>query len=234
MNNLLEFHEKITDIIAKKQLKRGTDRWKDVLIRAKDIAHPIELIKIALSNKANLATIARNSYSHIYGFDKIVLISSSSPHYCLRLHVWWGDSIASIENAHNHRWDFASNLLLGRYCIDIYTDTLKGESMNVYNCYTPKQGKCYRIEFLGQKLLQKTHSIELSQGSVYQLSYFVIHRVLQSALEPTISLVLQGPARKAAFQMYSDINVSTMPFPARRFSVKEVRNKLEKILTLLA
>ncbi|WP_433269263.1 hypothetical protein ACQPZF_06460 [Actinosynnema sp. CS-041913] len=53
------------------------------------------------------------AYRHPNGFLKIVLIAEVE--FQLRLHVWRPepDSPVATENVHNHRWDFASAVLVG-------------------------------------------------------------------------------------------------------------------------
>ena len=72
------------------------------------------LIKITLNDSDAMKAVKKGSYAHDNGFDKIVL--GSHANWKLRLHVWWPDSRHDYqENAHDHRWAFASTMIIGSY-----------------------------------------------------------------------------------------------------------------------
>lgn len=92
----------------------------------------IHLLQEIVEDPESLARIARRSYAHSLGFNKIILIEDWKQHffeenvppgkhgYDIRLHIWWPKraqekSIATAESKHEHKWDFTSRIITGGF-----------------------------------------------------------------------------------------------------------------------
>ncbi len=77
----------------------------------------IELIDQILQSPEILKLITKSSYRNITGFLKIVLVSSDTNSWKLRLHIWDQDG---LEDLHNHKWDFFSKIITGQIVQNTY------------------------------------------------------------------------------------------------------------------
>ncbi|MBL7781949.1 MAG: hypothetical protein JNM22_12080 [Saprospiraceae bacterium] len=153
----------------------------------------LDLVKDILNNEMLCNQIAANSYFHYNGFDKIILYESE---VCkLRLHIWWGSNIEYKENVHDHRWNFASWIVKGKYINEIYTDNDNfGNVFSEYH-YKPrdrKEKQSYPLEFIRQTKLKKDRIEELSEGMITKCETGTLHRVKPITGINTVTLFLQS------------------------------------------
>ena len=84
----------------------------------------IKIVQDILSTPELVQAIARRSYRHTLGFDKLVLLDpgvtltdgSRGFGFHLRLHIWWPGSnsgVPVVEGMHEHTFDFVSTVLAG-------------------------------------------------------------------------------------------------------------------------
>jgi hypothetical protein len=132
------------------------------------------------------ASIHENSESYIHdnGYDKIVLFQDETTKMKMRLHIWHPLLVPGIrrmrQNVHNHRWDFASIVLLG--CIDQATYRFSkegeaGEEFFHYRYYARGSKEHYDLEELGKAHLVSLGSERLRAGELYCVKNEVLHRV---------------------------------------------------------
>jgi len=125
-----------------------------------------------------------DSYTHDNGFDKIVFFEDNETKLKMRLHVWHPLVIPGTkrvrQNVHNHRWDFASIVLLG------HADQLtyrfaekdeKGEEFFYYRYYARGSKEHYELEELGKTKLVCLGSERFEAGQLYCINNEVLHRV---------------------------------------------------------
>jgi hypothetical protein len=146
---------------------------------------------------------------HPNGFGKIVLLSH--PSYKLRLHMWRSGEAPSAdaqENVHNHRWDFTMILLAGRYRHQEFRLTDDGEKFHAYT-YNSTAGKgSYTLTPVGPRALRCVFDAHLCAGSRYTISSEVFHRVIPDISRPAVSLVLEGPPKPSAVDVFAGEAVS--------------------------
>lgn len=231
------FHE-IQSLVTAGLIKRNgfhSSIWKELLLNICSITNPESLIKNVLSSEEHLDNISKMSYKHINGFDKIVLFNSEKELFKLRLHIWWPTKTAHFrEHIHNHRWNFATSIILGCYRLETYTRSKEGEPVYSYSYWSPEDWQTYRMVLRGQTHVKKMLDVDVSKGTSYQLEHSVLHRVTQLTKSGTVSLVLQGQALKKNTSVLTDmpvLNPSSMP--AKRFSVNKLVNKLQNCVALL-
>jgi len=156
-----------------------------------------QLINDAVSVDSERDAIGRRSYSHINGFDKIVLLASDEPAYKLRLHIWWPSlggpqTRTRTGDIHNHRWHFASAVLSGRFSFEHYELNEDGDEYNWYEYYSAGGSGHFLLKPLGSIGASRTFEGLMVEGMSYYLSNQVPHRVCRDESELVATLVLQG------------------------------------------
>lgn len=155
------------------------------------------------------------SYSARYeGVDKLVLWNSDDKKMQIRLHVYSGSPCTSndhnqidIGKAHNHRWNFSTQILSGGYHHTLYRmDLLEAEKY----CLTP--------------IMMRHENV----GSSYALHHSQFHSVIE---EPnTVSLIVRGPMEKECFQVVTEergeMRLQDAP------TLQTFEEKRQKIMTL--
>jgi hypothetical protein len=174
----------------------------------------LSIIHSALDDPGRIQQIAARSLDHANGFRKLVLAHQDEIQ--IRLHVWDASSHAGdgkeqapLENAHTHRWAFATILLAGSYTAMTF-EPIAGSSF-ARHIYTSRTGgRDYELEPAGQCDLRVTTSSELSPGSAYWLSPGVVHRV--SLTEPpayTATLLIVGRQTTSRTHVFIPTDPST-------------------------
>lgn len=196
----------------------------------------ITLLKLILDDPEQLDQVASQSYIHYNGFDKLVLLSSTSPQYKLRLHVWWPspDQSVTTENIHNHRWDFSSIILIGAYRKQEYQLSDEGVETYSYRYFSPKGQDHYSMDFLDIKKLTCTLDEFMTAGTSYTLPHTILHRITSPRQKLTATLMLQGPAIKESTDVFSYQKIHNPSvidsLPLSSFVLSQ---KIENLLTIL-
>jgi hypothetical protein len=133
-------------------------------------------------------------------------------------------AIISVEEIHNHRYDFTSRVLYGNYCQTLFTITegtthlCEDESCNE-GVHSGKAPDACGI----RRLAQETYV----PGSHYTLSHEAFHTVQTT---DAITLLDRKPYAKEFAQVIRPINhLKTCPF-SKKISEHELWNIVEKIL----
>jgi hypothetical protein len=139
---------------------------------------------------------------HANGFYKVVLASANGAQ--IRVHIWRGDGTRTqpLENIHNHRWSFATQILCGAYNAATY-DPVDGTEYT--RCaYTPGEGTTeYALAAEGICDLTPTTFTVHTAGSAYWINSSVLHRVTPlDRSELTATLVIVGPARRTGTEVF--------------------------------
>ena len=128
--------------------------------------------------------VAADSYTHDNGFDKIVLFEDDTTKMKMRLHIWHPISAPEvtrvIQNVHNHRWDFASIVLLGELVQHTYRfgrEDEPGDEYFHYRYYARGNKEHYEMESLGKATLIKTGTEAFCRGQLNCVSNELLHRV---------------------------------------------------------
>jgi hypothetical protein len=163
------------------------------------------LLRSVLRDERWLSGVQRNSYRHPNGFDKMVLLSDQR--FQVRLHMWKTPHSPEdgIENVHNHRWDFASIMLLGgyRYQEFVLADD-EGGSFHAYSYGYSRGSPTYSLTSLGLRSLACSLDAHLGTGASYALGTGVFHRVMGDPGRTTATLVLQGARRATSVLVFAE------------------------------
>lgn len=153
-----------------------------------------DLVDRLLASDDRLESIAAMSYAHDNGFEKLVLDCGTG--WKLRFHYWpEKESNLDDANIHNHRWDFASAVVLGELHAYYYEITnCEGGDFSAYKYSSPETADRYDFDYLGTVRPTLEHEETLPTGYSYGLGYMRSHRV-SVVTAPAATLVLQGPVR---------------------------------------
>ncbi|MGW4803738.1 hypothetical protein [Kitasatospora sp. NPDC004272] len=163
-----------------------------------------ELLGALARDEGRFAQVRARSVRHPNGFDKIVLLVGAE--FRLRLHVWDADAApdAPQENVHNHRWDFAAEILTGGYRHQEYRPAADGAEFLGYRYRRAADGASYRMTPLGVRTLERVFEADLTRGSRYLMSHTLHHRVLPLPGRPTVSMVLEGPHLPTPVEVFTE------------------------------
>lgn len=153
-------------------------RMLDVVRRLSQPAAIEGIISTLLSDQACLSQVASSSVRHANGFDKIVLAKAEEGPQ-LRFHIWEPPSASvprSIENAHNHRWCFATSVLVGGYTATTFAPRDGDEYRR--RTYTPTDvPRGYVMSGEESTGLEPASITTYRAGSAYWISHSTVHRV---------------------------------------------------------
>lgn len=173
-----------------------------------------------------LTRIAAASYSHPNGFRKLVL-EERRDGTKLRVHHWPASGPSRTSNVHNHRWSFASAIMVGALRSTWLTVSRNGDRMQRYTFEPAAAGEEHNLSPSGSDGLAVTHLAEFSSGSSYVVNADQLHRI--EALPGTISLMLSGPAERRWTHVYRPPAATTQPRLQVPLAAREVCETLESL-----
>lgn len=183
------------------------------------------LLNWLLKSDEDLAQIAELSYSHVLGFDKIVIMSHP-PFGRLRLHVWWPGTARIVEHPHNHRYASHSALVLGKLRTNTYIQTAIGEFTTQYREESAPRENRWSFSEIGPAYLSKATVSEFVPGDDYRMSADTIHQV-EAPSELTVTLFLEEQrARDWSEVFVRPGDPHPRSVPQRAFTVSQLRDRL--------
>lgn len=191
-------------------------------------------VREMLQDPATLAELGGRSYAHANGFDKVVLATHPQNHWKLRLHVWPQNHTADQqENIHNHRWDFASAVLVGSLDAE-YFAIQKDEDgpLEAYEYFSPETSSQYDFDLQGSARATTLDLNTLTSDAEYGLAFDVFHRVALSK-GPAATLVLQGPVKQRSTTVVREPGSQPVITRVTRMSPGSVRDRLSFLGSLL-
>jgi hypothetical protein len=192
-----------------------------------------ELVSGIVSAPEMLAAVAASSVRHANGFDKIALTGGGGPQ--LRIHIWHPATKSSrpIENAHSHRWGFATAILIGSYTASTFA-VEPGDSYTRHTYFPATRVADYEMKNTGTADLFLTSISTLHKGSAYWIDSSIVHRV--SVPEPdglTATVVAVEEPRLRTTDVFVPRYSNTAVVgaaPHRRISGSHLRESLEMLL----
>lgn len=160
------------------------------------ISRSRKLAIAALRDSSVLRAVANQSYRHPNGFSKVVL-EGSALGGGVRLHHWPSDDgfarTYAGEDAHSHRWDFASVVICGQFSEVLY-DVERGTDFVSYSC--TRRGLRNHLENPRPVSLQVLHSFEFGSGERITRHAKVVHKLSRVGCDSAITLVRTKPPTK--------------------------------------
>jgi hypothetical protein len=187
-------------------LDDGEESLSDVLTKLRHEVGLRQLLDTALSPGR------LDAYWHDNGFAKVVLATGKKTGRKLVLHVWPTAAVVDTEdNIHNHRWDFASAIIIGTLEMEIFTSDRADITLDHYS-YSPVGGDGrYRFERQGRMSVGRGAYFQLSAGKDYHLNNSVLHRAWGGRLGATASVVVQSAPQRPVTTVLLRGDVPTAP-----------------------
>lgn len=180
-------------------------------------------------------SILQRTYIHDNGFYKIPLIKSTN--FQLRIHYWSKEiksqSGTSKQNAHDHRWDFASYILQGSYSHQkLVEESSASESLNHYIYHKANNFAGYNLQYNRLASLKVTNEDIYKKGDILNLNYEDIHRVSMKKY-PVVTLVLCGYSHRNYTNIYSCQKIDRSVRFINEITSDELAIVIEDIFNLL-
>lgn len=160
--------------------------------------HPVQiyaLVQQIIRSPQLLAEVSARSYQHGNGFLKVVLLDRG---YKLRLHVWFAGQSCE-ENIHDHRWSFASTILIGTLRSEVWQDVSSSEnhpqtlSLQEYRYHAATQHHPACKTHIGLCHLQKKIQIHQISGQAYVMPEEQLHRITHHGEQLVATMVCTAP-----------------------------------------
>lgn len=175
---------------------RKTEDPSDALSKLRSQVDLNSLASEIVQDRVVFDSVAAQSYCHDNGFNKIPLSTPSGSALKLVLHHWDGAG-ASDDNIHNHRWRFASVVLRGALCFELYDERPSGEAYSKATYASPEGHDDYRLSNSGHTHAACLANLELAAGTAYQWHEDLLHRAWGKPGIATATLIVQGqPTRR--------------------------------------
>lgn len=178
-------------------------------------------------NRHLIDAMCADSYIHPNGFYKISFPRSHDSPIRVRLHVWLGDAFAGQEpDAHNHKWSFASKVLIGKVTHDVLH--VRPGPGNYHHYKYTRVAHGHQYVHSGTAELQLRRVEATPEGIIYSMDSRTVHRVRPDESGCTATLVVElAPARTR-----TDVFVANGSKP-EGVTVVTAHLKADQILTTL-
>ena len=188
------------------------------------------MLRGVLEDSTWLTNVASNSFRHVLGFDKFVLISLR-PLGQLRLHVWWPDEQRVREDVHDHRFDFYSFVLTGTMRVRLYRSDPEGPlSVRRFEETAIPHEQRWRFTESGLDRLKPDLVADYAAGTFYRLGADALHRV-ETPKGLVVSVVLEMDSIRHTSSVYVPASsLAPHPLPQQRFTADDVEAKLQRLL----
>jgi mannose-6-phosphate isomerase-like protein (cupin superfamily) len=197
-----------------------------------ELSHPDSLrllISQLLCDGPALARVQAWSYYHHNGFRKLVLLQNAA--FKLRLHLWEVRSERHHENIHDHRWNFASALLAGRFQTVIWEEDAEGPEVRLDCTYTPaREGSVYSVRENGQVRLRPQRTHTLQKGDIYYMPASTLHQVTDLGEGVTRTLMLTATPVLDDCKLYAEHSIPEADKVNMAFSLAAIRQELTVLL----
>jgi len=134
----------------------------------------------------------KSSYRHANGFHKIVLLQGHN--FKLRLHHFVPTStLPPAEHIHDHRWPFASHIVKGNLCMDLFelAGTNDGFPTHAFLYDSAKDDGGFTATYEGLQDVSHLKNVTYEQGTTYHMQPEEMHRIIANT-EPCTTLMLTG------------------------------------------
>jgi hypothetical protein len=122
-------------------------------------------------------------------------VLSQGNFFKFRLHIFTHIPEIDIpmENVHNHRWNFASQVISGKLKMQIFQrDRLSNQLFFDYD-YKPADGSNkYKVDLKGLSSLTMTDERVFSGGESYYMDKEEMHRIINIPYENAVTLAMTG------------------------------------------
>ena len=156
------------------------------------------LLSVMRDDASSLAVLARRSYRHRNGFDKIVIAEPAGSPLKLVLHVWPQGGPRTADDIHNHRWNFSSVVVSGTLHLELYEPDISGPDYAVMEYRSLPGAGNFELRPKGTTTASARKSETLHAGSTYTWACQRLHRAWGALGHVTATLVVQGAPSQAS------------------------------------
>ena len=153
----------------------------------------LALLQGLLADEQALQAVAARSYVHGNGFVKVVLLDEHG--HKLRLHIWFAGS-ACEENIHDHRWSFASHVLVGTLNSEIWVDDAQGQALPEYRYAAATATAAADKQALGTCRVSLQQHCQYGAGSSYVMPKQVLHRIINPGQHLVATVMVSAPTEQ--------------------------------------
>ena len=213
-------------------------RWLDELDPTAWIAD----LAARLQTDRHLAVqLGQQSVAHPNGFDLITLAgglptADRLPPYRLRLHIWW-QAGQTLEDVHNHAWDFCSRILTGSLRFTTYHPTASENSLPEFHRYRYQLGGDgdFRDQPVERARLTQGLDAILAAGTTYSFRHDQLHRVTPAGDDVVATLVITGHFCTRGSDIYTEHArpATGARLPARCLDPAEIVTAVTRLADLL-
>lgn len=227
--------------IAKRRLQTTAAR-PDVYVARRNITNEralalLERVALNLTKRSD----GVSGYAHPNGFDKITLDSATSGEK-LRLHIWWPRLGAYVSDLHDHRWDFFSEVLIGKMRMHVHRRATPLEVMGLPREATTlrqeikyhRHGERQSFEATGsERKLVDLGEFEISSGNSYVFPSSFAHKISLPSNALLATLCISGPAKTPSSHIYYDEFRKKQRASLLPFSTSALQEKLERLMLFI-
>lgn len=191
-------------------------------------------IRRVLNDDALASDLAKGSYLHENGFNKLLLFTTQNEWFHLRIHQWLPQEHFE-QNVHDHRFNFWSLILSGSLTNNIWGISDSGEEFTHYE-YRPRNFKeKYEMVNKGSVRLVKEASLAIIQDEVYYFDHRWIHTTSYSPQSVTVILEDRRALRPHAnvFIRRNNVESNTLLYESPALPLEEFRLYLREVSDLL-
>jgi hypothetical protein len=208
----------------------STTRPGDALADLRSHLDLQDIYREVAEKSGSLAEVNSSAQRHDNGFNKVVIGTSSRTGLKLVLHSWSLDQADDDDNIHNHRWDFASVVIRGMLCSEIYSLRPEGVS-EVYSSFSyssPAGWEKYSFRESGLVSASSQALLRFSVASTYSWGHEIFHRAYAEEAPSTATIVVQGPpAQTSTLVLLRGAYPTFSQQPVRKLSDGQVAEALE-------
>lgn len=173
-------------------------------------------------------SIAGDSYEHDNGFSKIVLAGILGDEFEMRFHLWNG-KVARPCNIHNHTRNYVSLVLYGSLVNQQFIQSPSGDVFFQHRVRTRGEEGGYEVKYVRESRLSLTNEQRLHSATCHSAEAGVLHRIVQSELQPVATLFFQGRRERLETDMFSDRRVPEGLHEVAEFSTSDLLRRIAGI-----
>jgi hypothetical protein len=196
----------------------------------------IRFLSLLQQDMAAVEELARKSYLHENGFYKLTILDNPIGRIRMRLHLWSANvNVSSVENIHNHRFNYFSHLLAGTLLNKIWKITLRGAEFKRYKYYPRLLEQSYALDYCGESRLENVQETKYRIGDTYWMDAREFHTV---NVEPGTDALTLFVEDRSNLRSYADVFSNryferTVFCPANSLKPSEYITLLIQIIALI-
>lgn len=188
------------------------------------------LLSEILADQERLEEVARHSYRHQLGFEKIILANGVDGG-CFRMHFWPTSASARMEDVHSHCASFKSFVVLGGMNQQIFKLESGAEFVAYSYRFNERLGRS-EMSCARDVSLRFLHEVHISEGVEYFVDSKMLHKVVD-VIPGTITFSRWGGRKDDAVVVKNRDIVIDDCVRYSGMSVSDVRQCLANVMELI-